>query len=192
MQLQTAINKRKSIREYESKPVSKAIIKNLILSATKAPSAKNEQNYRFYAITSRKIRDLIVKKVVAKVNKSEFNTLEPKIKKIALKFYENLGNAPNFILVYREKKKNPKSYQFPNDLSSISAAIENLMLSAVEQGLGTCWVGTFKGVEKQINKLLKTPKDQELITGLLIGYPKKAYKPLIRKKKKLNEILKFK
>ena len=64
------------------------------------------------------------------------------------------------------------------------------MLSAVNKGLGTCWIGTFKNFEKEVSRVLNV-KNKKLVGGILIGYPAKDFKPLKRSKKKLNEILKF-
>jgi len=39
--------------------------------------------------------------------------------------------------------------------------------------------------------MLRIKKDKELVTGIIVGYPRKGYVPLKRDKKELNEILKF-
>jgi len=195
MNLQEAITKRNSVREYERKIIPKKILIELIKDASKAPSAKNEQNYKFYIVNSKKKRDIVAKylKSTLKLMNKQINKLEENLKKLLINFYSDLGGAQTIIFVYRQKIKNSPEYQFPNDLAGISCAIENLMLSAVSRGLGTCWIGSFKEpqIEKNLNKLLGTKKDEELIASVLIGYPKKGYKPLIRKKKELNEIIKF-
>lgn len=43
MKIKEAINKRKSIRSFENKSVSKQILKGLIIDAIKAPSSANAQ-----------------------------------------------------------------------------------------------------------------------------------------------------
>ena len=185
MEFQEVINKRHSIREYETKQIPKSILKKLIINAGKAPSAKNEQPWNFYVITNKKKRDYlsnILHKEFNKISKKE--KLSPNLIKIASKFYQNMGNAPNIIFVYSNNK------EF-NKIVSISCAIENLMLSATALGLGTCWIGTFKDKEKEISKLLNIPNNKELIASIIIGYPKKGYVPLKRDKKKLNEICKL-
>ena len=195
MNLQEAINKRHSVREYERKIIPKKILIELIKDASKAPSAKNEQNYKFYIVNSKKKRDIVAKylKSTLKLMNKQINKLEENLKKVLINFYSDLGGAQTIIFVYRKKIKNSPEYQFPNDLAGISCAIENLMLSAVSRGLGTCWIGSFKEpkIEKDLNKLMNVKEDEELITSILVGYPKKGYKPLIRKKKKLKEIIKF-
>jgi nitroreductase len=195
MNLQEAIDKRHSIREFESKSISKKILKELIQNATKAPSSKNEQNYIFYVASSKFKRNKIIKLLQKLVQdlKPQFDKLETSYKKIAIDFYSNLGGAPIIIFAYRKIRNNSPKYQFPNDLFGIACAFQNISLSAIPKGLGTCWIGTFSDpkIQKDLGKILKTKKDEELVSSLLVGYPKKNYKPLIRKNKKLNEILKF-
>jgi nitroreductase len=190
MKLQEAIDKRYSVREFEPKKVPKEIIKKLIVNASKAPSAGNWQPWEFYVIDSeKKIKQISnLNGTLLIKQKKDVDKLEKNIRKVALNFYKTLGNCKTIILIYMKKEDN-KDYRLSKILS-ISAAIENLMLSALEYNLGTCWIGSLKKVEKEINHLLKI-KNKELIAGILIGYPKKNYKTLIREKKKLNEILKF-
>ena len=52
-------------------------------------------------------------------------------------FIRTLGNAPVCILAFLRK-------QYPHretELVSVAAAIENLLLTACDRGLGACWIG---------------------------------------------------
>ncbi len=198
MKLQNAIDGRHSIREFEKKKVPQKVLRDLIKNATKAPSAANLQPWRFYIVSSKSKRDFIAQETKKKFevilktrNLKQANMKTRKIQKIAKKFYENLGDAPHIILAYRQKERKEESYVLPCDISSISAAVQNLMLSAVEKGLGTCWVGTINGFEKKLNRFLGIPSNQELVASVLVGYPKIDSKILLRKKKSLNEVMKF-
>ncbi len=190
MQLKDVINSRKSIRSYEKKIVPKTVLKQLVIDASKAPSASNRQPWRFYVVSSKKLRDKIcniLQKTLIKY-KADFDKLTPKLKKVASEFYTNMGDCQNIIFIY--SNSNDKKGRESNYIS-ISAAMENLMLSATNKGLGTCCVGSFKEFEKEISKLLKTKNKEELVVSILVGYPKKGWKPLKRKKKKITEILNY-
>ena len=193
MNFQEVIDKRHSIREYEKRPVPRKILKEIIISATKAPSAANWQPWNFTIIQNKKILYKISKILCSSLKKEaeEYGKLNEKLKRTFNRFYSDFGNAPCLILVHIDMEKK-RTYR-DSKLLSVAAAIENLMLSAINEELGTCWLGSVKSLkdaEKNINKLLKI-KNKELVTGVIIGYPKKGYKPLIRKKRKLNEVLKF-
>lgn len=191
MDFSKVVKSRKSIRSYEPKPLSKKILSNLVEDGAKAPSSQNNQPWKFYVVVSKKQRDLI-SKIISKsliLYKKDLKSLPKKTKEEALEFYKDMGNCQNFIFVFTSKEKS--QYRLESKIMGISAAVENIMLSAVNKGLGTCWVGGFRGFQKEIKKVLRVSSNKVLIAGFLIGYPKKGYKPLIRKKKKLKEILKF-
>jgi nitroreductase len=187
MNLKEAINKRHSVRSFANKKVPKRVLKELIRDAIKAPSSGNSQPWKFYIITSKIKRDKLasIMAQALKLYKKDFAKAKSKIKKVAFNFYSDMGGCQNVIFIYTKKDKKRRD----SNIMSISAAAENLMLSAVNKKLGTCWVGSFRGFEKQVSKVLQVPKDEELIASILIGYPKG--KPLSRKKKRIGEVLKF-
>lgn len=195
MKLQEAIDKRHSVREFEQKKVPRNIIKKLIINASKAPSACNRQPWIFYCVDNNIKIDNISKLLLTQFKKLSKQTKlkSKKSQDIANNFYQNIGGARNLIFVYRKKDKNQPLHIKFNDTLSIACAFENLMLSSTEQGLGACWIGTFKGpkIEEELGKILQIKDNEELIGSLVIGYPKRGYKHLTKNKKKLNEILKF-
>ncbi len=189
MDFEEVVNLRHSVRSFEPKKVSKVILESLIKNATKAPSSSNDQNWKFYVVSETKTRNELAKLLSKSLKKfkTEFDKLSPELRKIADNFYSNMGGCQNVIFAYIPK--NLKSRD--SDVASISCACQNLMLSATNKCLGSCWVGTFKGFEKEINKLLKIPKNEELVASILIGYPSKNFKPLNRTKKKISDVLIF-
>ena len=54
MQLQEVLEKRRSIREYQNKPVEREKIQAIIQAATLAPSWKNSQTARYYIVSGPK------------------------------------------------------------------------------------------------------------------------------------------
>jgi len=74
----------------------------------------------------------------------------------------------------------------------VAIAMENMVLTATSEGLGTCWVGAFD--EKQIKEILKIPDSLRVVALLAIGYPREKLDilaklvHLIRPKKKLEKI----
>ena len=61
----------------------------------------------------------------------------------------------------------------------VGAAIENMLLSLTDQGLGACWVGAF--AEEEIKSHFKIPEDWNLEALVPIGYPKTKVKESERK-----------
>jgi len=69
----------------------------------------------------------------------------------------------------------------------VAIAVDHMTLKAVEEGLGTCWVGSFD--ERKVKEALNIPDDVRVVTLLTLGYPK--YVPGPRKRKKLEEIVAY-
>ncbi len=75
----------------------------------------------------------------------------------------------------------------------LSIALTHIILQAVEEGLGTCWVGAFN--QEEVKKILKIPKvikrpPEELykVVALIpLGYP--ADKPGRKIRKQLKEVI---
>jgi nitroreductase len=195
MEFQKVINLRHSVRSFEPKKIPKKVLIKLVENATKAPSARNGQPWIFYIVDSANKRNKVssvLKKTLISLN-YQINKKPSKLQKITIDFYNNLGGAQNIIFIYRTKNKNEKPWIYSSDLQGISCAAENLMLSAVDLGLGTCWVGSFKEekAEKELAKILGVKKNEELVASIIIGYPSKDFKVLKRTKKKLSEVMRF-
>ena len=54
-----AIHTRRSIREYQDKPISEELITEILRAAMAAPSARNQQSWEFVVITDPEIRKKI-------------------------------------------------------------------------------------------------------------------------------------
>jgi len=73
--------------------------------------------------------------------------------------------------------------------------MQNMVLTATEEGLGTCWVGDFD--EKLVKGLLSIPENYRVIALLAVGYPHEKFDVqgkmlhLIRRRKKLEDIVSF-
>lgn len=195
MDLIKAITLRHSIREFEKRSIPISTLKKLIKNATYAPSAGNSQPWIFYCISNKSKRNEISKllKSTLKIFENDLKKKPKKLQKISNNFYQDLGGAQNLIFIFREKQKNEPNHTENSVTSSIACAAQNIMLSAQEYGLGTCWIGSFRApnIEKKLKRILGTKNNEILICSLIIGYPKKGYNPLKRKKKKLKEIIKW-
>jgi nitroreductase len=52
----------------------------------------------------------------------------------------------------------------------VSIAMQQMVLAATAEGLGTCWIGDFD--EKVIRELLRVPEKYGVVCLLALGYPK--------------------
>jgi nitroreductase len=75
----------------------------------------------------------------------------------------------------------------------VAIAVENMVLAATGDGLGTCWIGSFD--EDQVRAVLKIPKNLRVIVLLAVGYPSDKEGVMskvlraVRKRKPLEELV---
>lgn len=69
----------------------------------------------------------------------------------------------------------------------VAIALENMVIAAEAQGMGSCWVGDFK--EEEVKKLLGIPDCLKVVALVSFGYP--AEKPAPHGKKTLEEIVHY-
>jgi nitroreductase len=148
MDVMKAITKRRSVRNYQSREIEEEKL-NLVLEAARlAPSAKNFQEWRFIVIRDKENRC----KVKAAANNQMF-----------------IEQAPIVIVCCAETDSYVMrcgQLAYPIDLA---IAIEHMVLEATEEGLGTCWIGSF--YEDKMRAVLNIPAHIKVVGLLTLGYP---------------------
>ncbi|MFH1445336.1 MAG: nitroreductase family protein [Nanoarchaeota archaeon] len=169
MKVKDAIEQRKSIRKYSDKQIPEEIIKELLIAAQKAPSAKNVQSHKYFIVKN--------KDVIEKLKKE--------------KAFEQpyVYDAPLIVVCCANPQLYPKmeSADSSSDeyaLIDLSIAASFMVLRAVELGLGSVFVAWV--YPDKIRKVLGIPEEYIIPFVLPIGYP--AENPNQRPRKGLDEI----
>jgi len=147
MNVLEAIFKRRSIRKYTDQPVSEDDLIRLLEAAMAAPSAQNARPWEFVVVTDAKVLSDLKK---------------------ALPFGNH--NAPAAIVVCGKPNSITAGRFWVQDCS---AAMENILIAAVELGLGTVWIGIHPVflLEKGVVRVLKLAKGVTPLGMALIGHP---------------------
>ena len=175
------IKERRSIRNFEEKKIDKETIKEIIQAGKYAPSAKDDQPWKFIVITKKEyIQELSIqiKRELKKLLKLRF------FKKFKIKELKNIEilkfifvvafsktdmiffNAPILILILTEKNL------FYDE--SCACCAQNMMLAAHSIGIGSCWIGfaSVLGLNKKIMKKIGIPERHHISAAIVLGYPK--------------------
>lgn len=185
MELSHIISSRRSIRAYEDKLISDEILKELLEAGTWAPSAVNLQPWYFVAIKSKEqmkklaeIMGIVSQRV--EPNLKERFAKHPAVVEETTRFIRRMGNAPVCILAFQYK---PNYDNTDSSITqSVAAAIENILLTAVDKGLGGCWLTA--PIEATVGDELRdmfAPGKGALVAMLTIGYPAQTAKTPARK-----------
>lgn len=164
------VKERRSIRNFLKKDIPEEIIKKIIEALIWAPSAGNLQARKFYFVKNKEIKT--------------------KLAQAAL-FQMFIAEAPLVIVGCIDKDRIYPRYGERGvnlyAIQDVACSITNAMLVAVENGLGTVWVGAFR--EEEVSKILKLPKNLRPVVILPIGYP--AYVPVAPPRVSIQEAVEF-
>jgi len=167
MELEEAINGRRSIRAFKRQDVPEETVKKLIDAASHAPSAGNIQPWEF---------------VIARKP-------DTKKKLVQAAYQVFIEEAPVVIVVCADENRAARGYGTRGEtlycIQDTAAAIQNILLTAYSLGLGTCWIGAFN--EDEAKKTLRTPNGIRPVAIIPVGYPDKT--PSQRKIRPLNQIV---
>jgi len=163
MTVSEAIRKRYACRAYEQKPIEQEKLEQIFESARLAPSAMNKQDWRFVVVTEKTARQRLAK-----------STNKPEVFEKAAAIIVACSNSGHVM----------RCGQAIGPID-VSIALEHISLQAVELGLGTCWIGSFK--PEEVKAALGIPSDIAIIELMAIGYP--ADKPAKKSREPIEKIV---
>lgn len=162
-----AVQKRHSIRAYESKSVPDEKLVKIMEAGRLAPSAGNIQPWHF----------VIVKDYGKRVALARGG-----------RYARFLNESPVVIVGCGDEKASPNWYSV-----DVAIAMQNMVLTATGEGLATCWIGSFS--EDRVRGLLGIPDSFRVVALLALGYPREKLDigskilHLVRRKKSLKKMV---
>jgi nitroreductase len=195
MDLWDAVKQRRSVRVFKSDPIPKDVIEKIIMAATEAPSSSNMQPWEFVAVAGRerdRLGQILVEafakeekdydfegdkgkpfpeKILQRrkafykelFQKAEEKGLDPK--KFLQEGTYNFWGAPVVIFVFTDETMEKRFY------FDIGTCVENLLLAAQAEGLGSHLVRLIVKFENKIKEALQLPPGKSLVIGICLGYP---------------------
>jgi nitroreductase len=162
------VEKRKSIRSYKSIDIEKEKLDYILEAFRLAPSAKNLQPWKLVVITDK----AVMQELIPACRNQAFIAEAPVIIAVCVKEEEAYATMGGYL------------NSSPVD---VGISFEHLMLAAVEQGLGTCWIGAFN--EKAVGEILGVPAGVRVVALTPVGYPNDQGRE--RKRKSIEEIVSY-
>lgn len=185
---------RRSVRSFTDLPVKEEEIKLILNAANKAPSAHNQQSWKFIVIKGKKkeqLVDLVSRKA------ADFPRATSVLLRLASR---SIACAPVVIAIANTGEliehgtklfqvDQKRSYDFFRimEIQSSAAAVENLLLAVTSLGLGAVWLGILFLIKDEVLTLLEEPKG-EFMAVIPVGYPSKS--SLGPNKKHLDMVIK--
>jgi len=159
------IRTRRSIRKYLNKPIEQEKLSKILEAARLSPSAANRQPWKFIVVTDPKVKE----ELRAAYDRDWFVSAPVIIVACAL---------PGEAWVRSDGEEYWKV--------DLAIAMQDLILEAWEQGLGTCWIGAFR--EEEVKRILGIPDEVRVVALTPLGYPAEEKGP-VTQRKPLKEII---
>lgn len=175
MEFKKLINERRSIRAFdETKKITSEQLQQLVNAAIQAPSWKNSETARYYAIQDEQLRLSFEENCLPEfnVNSSKNAALIVTTFNSDISGFDSEGKPVN-------EAGNGWGYY---DLGLSNAYF---ILKAKDMGLDTLIMGIRN--ESAIRKLLNIPPSETIVSVIAVGY--RAAEPTLKERKTLDEVL---
>lgn len=165
------ITNRESIRNFDpDRPVSKEVLEKILDAGRLAPSACNDQPWKFLVVSSREM----LEKIRACYHREWFK------------------EAPHILVVlgYKDKAWVRRHDGYNSIETDLAIAMTHLILAAENEGVGTCWIANYD--PKILAKALGLTGDQVVFSITPLGYQKPGFRKEGNKKRKaLDDIAEY-
>ncbi|MBM3284909.1 MAG: nitroreductase [Candidatus Aminicenantes bacterium] len=152
MSVYDAVVSRRTVRQFQPVSVPRPLLEKIVNAARLAPSAGNLQPLEFLVVDDEETRKLI------------FPCLRW-ASYIAPEGDPRPGHEPMaYIIPLVNLAAREKAYEY-----DVGAAMENMILTAWEEGLGSCWLISVE--RKKVAEVLAVPEGYQIDSVLALGYP---------------------
>lgn len=196
--LRTFLRTRRSIRRFKPDPVPDSVLRDILHTATFAPSAHNRQPWRFIVLTDSSAKTHLSDAMAEEFQRDlEKDSLAPEeIAKKVAKSKERITGAPVVVILcvdmsemdnYPDDRR--KKAEYIIGIQSAANAGMQLLLAAHAEGLGSVWICSPMFAQETVQEALNISKMWEPQAMFLLGYPLEI--PAFRGRKSLDEVIKL-
>ena len=168
MELKQAIWGRRSVRAYSGEAVDRATLDALIEAAIQAPNGMNRQPWAFGLIAEpAALAELDAQaKAHLLAQITDDSPIAHYRDTLSREDFHLFYGAPALIVIYTKPGGASASVD-------VCLAAQNLMLTAYEQGLGTCWIGFAQPFlnAPQTRAAMGVPEGYEAVAPIIVGRP---------------------
>ncbi len=187
MPLLEGINTLRSIRRFKPDPVPDEVVKTILKAASKAASGSNTQPWEFIVVRDPKMKARLTEPMLRTwlERLGSGPGMTGRVKDVydeATEMLRNTEKVPVIIYCCLDLNRVSKSEEIR--YASIFPAVQNLMLAAHAQGLGTCLTAhgsTLTRGEPEVKRILGIPDHVKIACLVYLGYPAVKLGPPRRK-----------
>ena len=191
-----SIHRRHSVRRFTDRPVSGEDVVTLLDAANRAPSAHNQQAWRFYVLRQEQKKAALAELITAR--SSDFPRPSSTLLRMAAQSIASasvvvaIANTGELIEhgaeLYQTNKQAGRDFFRTMEIQSSAAAAENLLLAATSLGIGSVWLGILILIKHDVLEFLGEP-DGEFMAIVALGYP--ARTTASPRKRALEDVVRY-
>jgi nitroreductase len=185
-----AIAARRSIRRFKDKPLPPDVLEKILLAGTQAPSGKNRQPWRFVVVQGEQRAEMVgvMRKGIAKerargedVGSSEGSAYVMEQAAVTVFVFNPHGIDPWLA------HSIDQNFQDVVNIQSIGAAIQNLLLAAMDLGVASLWICDVFYAYDELREWLAA--EGQMIAAVALGYADESPGP--RPRMPLSEVVRW-
>ncbi len=187
---------RRSIREFESLPVSKSLVTEILQTAMWAPSPHNVQPWRFTALFDDADKLRLADAMAARLEQDlrMDGLADASIERQIARSRRRVTTAPvvlvcslvhDGLVSYGDERRSALEWQMA--VQSVGAVLQSVFLVAYSRGLGTCWMAAPMYCPAEVKSALSLPANFAPQALVLLGYAATPGK--IRARRSVQEIV---
>jgi len=189
--LHEALMTTRAMRRFTDEPVTDEQIAECLRAAVQAPSGGNIQPYQFLVVTEPALKDAIgavylraweryapaVAKITPPAKDEAMAQRQERNVRASDDLARSLGTVPALVLVLMPKismvvTDDEGEMDVGPTYASVYPAVQNLILAARAQGLGTVLTTVYRVYEDDVRELCGIPDRYEVVALLPIGHPR--------------------
>jgi len=178
------VEARRSIRAFLDEPVPRATLDALIEAACLAPAPHHSRPWRFVVVDTAAAKDALGRGMGARwrVDLEGDGVDHARIDELIDASYTKVTVAPALVMgcltwdgLDRYPDERRRRAEWGMALLSLGAAVENLMLTAADAGLATCWVASPIFCPEEARDALELDADWLPHAMVMVGVPDTSY-----------------
>jgi coenzyme F420-0:L-glutamate ligase/coenzyme F420-1:gamma-L-glutamate ligase len=189
---------RRSVRRFRPQSIPESVIREIIETATYAPSAHDKQPWRFVVISSAKTKSILSTAITDKfrLDLAKDNMAEENIRERVASTIRRTDEAKAIVIMCHDVTQvEPQPDELRQNLEmimgvqSVATAGLQLLLAAHAEGLGGTWICWPLFAAEEICQALQLPANWKPQGMIFLGYPDEN--PSVSPRKPTSEIVRY-
>ncbi len=172
--LHDALYAQRAIRRFDPRPVPDEVLERIVEAAVRAPSGSNSQGWGFLLVRESELKAQLAawyQDVWENIYTKVPGRAQGAVGRSAEYLAYHLADAPVLVLPFLRRSGSGTGPSPMSRGASIYPAVQNLMLAALDEGVGSVITTFLQHHEARVKELLGVPAEWEMACCVPLGYP---------------------